>query len=53
MHFGGSLAEVPGLGDMGCVAMTAFALNLIVTVVPALVLNAREGLQRPRRRRPR
>jgi SSS family solute:Na+ symporter len=30
-HFGGSLAEIPGLGDLGYVAMTAFALNLVVT----------------------
>ena len=28
-HFGGSLAEIPGLGDMGYIAMTAFALNLV------------------------
>ncbi|GGF44512.1 permease [Marmoricola endophyticus] len=39
-HFGGSLAEIPGLGDMGYIAMTAFALNLVVTVVLSLVLNA-------------
>ena len=24
-HFGGSLGEIPGLGDMGYIAMTAFA----------------------------
>ena len=39
-HFGGSLAEIPGLGDMGYIAMTAFALNLVVTVGASLVLNA-------------
>lgn len=39
-HFGGSLAEIPGLGDMGYIAMTAFALNLVVTVLLTLVLNA-------------
>ncbi|MCW2822301.1 MAG: sodium:solute symporter, partial [Marmoricola sp.] len=39
-HFGGSLAEIPGLGDMGYVAMTAFVLNLVVTVVLSLALNA-------------
>jgi len=38
-HFGGSLAEIPGLGDMGYIAMTAFAINLIVAVVLSLVLN--------------
>ncbi|MCD4524866.1 sodium:solute symporter [Nocardioides sp. cx-173] len=39
-HFGGSLGEIPGLGEMGYIAMTAFALNLIVTVVLTLALNA-------------
>ena len=39
-HFGGSLAEIPGLGDMGYIAVTAFALNLVVTVGLTVVLNA-------------
>ena len=39
-HFGGSLAEIPGLGDMGYIALTAFALNLLVAVVLSAVLNA-------------
>jgi len=39
-HFGGSLAEIPGLGDMGYIALTAFALNLLVAVVVSAVLNA-------------
>ncbi len=39
-HFGGSLAEIPGLGDMGYVAMTAFLLNLVVAVVLSVALNA-------------
>jgi SSS family solute:Na+ symporter len=39
-HFGGSLAEIPGFGDMGYVAMTAFAINLVVTVVLTVALNA-------------
>ena len=39
-HFGGSLAEIPGLGEMGYIAMTAFALNLLVAVVLSLALNA-------------
>ncbi len=39
-HFGGSLAEIPGFGDMGYVAMTAFALNLVVTLVLSAALNA-------------
>jgi solute:Na+ symporter, SSS family len=39
-HFGGSLGEIPGLGDMGYIAMTAFALNLLVAIVLTLILNA-------------
>lgn len=39
-HFGGSLAAIPGLGEMGYIAMTAFALNLAVTVVLTVVLRA-------------
>ena len=39
-HFGGSLAEIPGLGEMGYIAMTAFALNILVAVVLTLALNA-------------
>ncbi|MFL6109643.1 MAG: monocarboxylate uptake permease MctP [Marmoricola sp.] len=39
-HFGGSLAEIPGLGDMGYIALTAFVLNLVVSVLLTLVLGA-------------
>jgi solute:Na+ symporter, SSS family len=39
-HFGGSLAEIPGLGDLGYIAMTAFALNLLVAIVLTVALNA-------------
>jgi SSS family solute:Na+ symporter len=39
-HFGGSLAAIPGLGDMGYVALTAFAINLVIAVVLSLILNA-------------
>ncbi len=39
-HFGGSLAAIPGLGDMGYVALTAFAINLVIAIVLTLVLNA-------------
>jgi SSS family solute:Na+ symporter len=39
-HFGGSLAEIPGIGDMGYIAMTAFVLNVVVAVVLTLVFNA-------------
>ncbi len=39
-HFGGSLADIPGLGEMGYIAMTAFVLNLVETVVLTAILNA-------------
>ncbi len=39
-HFGGSLAEVPGFGQMGYIAMTAFAINVVIAVVLSAVLNA-------------
>lgn len=39
-HFGGSLAEIPGPGDLGHVAMTAFALNLVISIVLSFALNA-------------
>jgi SSS family solute:Na+ symporter len=38
-HFGGSLALIPALGEMGYIAMTAFVLNLVVTVVLTVILN--------------
>jgi SSS family solute:Na+ symporter len=38
-HFGGSLAEVPGLGDMGYIALTAFVLNVVVAAALTVVLN--------------
>ena len=39
-HFGGSLAAIPGLGDMGYIALTAFAINLAIAVVLSAILNA-------------
>jgi SSS family solute:Na+ symporter len=39
-HFGGSLAPIPTVGDLGYIALTAFVLNLLVTVVVSVVLNA-------------
>ncbi|WP_107705327.1 monocarboxylate uptake permease MctP [Nocardioides allogilvus] len=39
-HFGGSLALIPGIEQMGYIAMTAFVLNLVVTIVVTAVLNA-------------
>ena len=31
---------IPGLGEMGYIAMTAFAINLVLAVVLVAVLNA-------------
>ena len=39
-HFGGSLALMPGIEQMGYIAMTAFVLNLVVAVVLSAILNA-------------
>jgi SSS family solute:Na+ symporter len=39
-HFGGSLALMPGIEQMGYIAMTAFCLNLVVAVVLSAILNA-------------
>ncbi|MDN5765922.1 MAG: sodium:solute symporter [Humibacillus sp.] len=39
-HFGGSLAEIPGLGELGYIALTAFVFNLIVTVVFTVIFRA-------------
>ncbi len=38
-HFGGSLADIPSLGEMGYIALTAFVLNVVVAAVLTLVLN--------------
>jgi SSS family solute:Na+ symporter len=39
-HFGGSLYNIPALGEMGYIAMTAFVLNVVVAVVLTVVLTA-------------
>ncbi|MFJ9696491.1 monocarboxylate uptake permease MctP [Kitasatospora sp. NPDC101183] len=39
-HFGGNAAEIPGIGQLGYIGLTAFALNLIVSVALTLVLRA-------------
>ena len=31
---------IPGLGELGYIAMTAFVLNLVITVVLSAILNA-------------
>ncbi|MDO0936198.1 sodium:solute symporter family protein [Streptomyces sp. DG2A-72] len=39
-HFGGSSKEIPGIGEIGYIGLTAFILNLVVTVVLTFVLKA-------------
>ena len=39
-HFGGSLAMIPGLQDLGYIAMTAFVLNVVVAAAFTVLLNA-------------
>lgn len=39
-HFGGSSAEIPGVGEIGYIGLTAFVLNIVVAVVLTLVLRA-------------
>ncbi|MEU3841845.1 monocarboxylate uptake permease MctP [Streptomyces sp. NPDC028635] len=39
-HFGGSAKEIPGIGEIGYIGLTAFVLNVLVTVVLTLVLKA-------------
>ena len=39
-HFGGSLASIPVIGQMGYIALTAFVINLIVAAILTFVFNA-------------
>jgi SSS family solute:Na+ symporter len=39
-HFGGSSKEIPGIGEIGYIGLTAFVLNVIVTVVLTFALKA-------------
>ncbi len=39
-HFGGSLREIPVIGELGYIAMAAFAINLLISVLLTLVFNA-------------
>ena len=39
-HFGGSAAAIPGIGQPGYIGLTAFVLNVAVTMVLTLVLKA-------------
>ncbi len=38
-HFGGSLLDIPVIGKLGYIAVTAFALNILIAVVLSAVLN--------------
>jgi SSS family solute:Na+ symporter len=39
-HFGGSSANIPGIGQVGYIGLTAFVLNAAVAVVLTLILRA-------------
>ncbi|KGN39459.1 monocarboxylate uptake permease MctP [Knoellia subterranea] len=39
-HFGGSLANIPGIAQMGYIALTAFVINLVVAAIISVALNA-------------
>jgi SSS family solute:Na+ symporter len=39
-HFGGSLGMMPGIGEMGYIAITAFAINVVLAVVLSAIFNA-------------
>ncbi|MFJ9849768.1 monocarboxylate uptake permease MctP [Streptomyces sp. NPDC101150] len=39
-HFGGSSAEIPGIGEIGYIGLTAFVLNVVVSVVGTFALKA-------------
>jgi SSS family solute:Na+ symporter len=39
-HFGGSLSPVEGWGQLGYIALTAFALNVVVAAVLSLIMRA-------------
>ncbi len=48
-HFGGSAKEIPGIGEIGYIGLTAFVINVVVTVVLTFVmraLKAPEGVDR-------
>jgi len=39
-HFGGSADEIPGIGEIGYIGLTAFVINVLVTVALTFVLRA-------------
>jgi SSS family solute:Na+ symporter len=46
-HFGGSVASIDGLGQMGYIALTAFALNVIVAAVLTVIFRAAKAPTSP------
>jgi solute:Na+ symporter, SSS family len=46
-HFGGSVASIEGLGEMGYIALTAFALNVIVAAVLTVAFRAAKAPTSP------
>ena len=52
-HFGGSAKEIPGIGEIGYIGLTAFVLNVVVTVVLTFVLKALKAPRASTRRPPR
>ncbi|MEV7771533.1 monocarboxylate uptake permease MctP [Kitasatospora sp. NPDC086791] len=51
-HFGGNAAEIPGIGELGYIGLTAFALNLVVAVALTLLLRAVKAPEGPDETRP-
>ncbi|WP_210439035.1 monocarboxylate uptake permease MctP [Nocardioides xinjiangensis] len=39
-HFGGSTALIPGIGELGYIAVTAFVINVVVAAVVSAILHA-------------
>ncbi|MEZ7003913.1 monocarboxylate uptake permease MctP [Streptomyces sp. AD55] len=39
-HFGGSAKEIPGIGEIGYIGLTAFVLNVLVTLVATVLFKA-------------
>ncbi|MFD4564540.1 monocarboxylate uptake permease MctP [Streptomyces sp. NPDC058467] len=39
-HFGGSSKEIPGIGEIGYIGLTAFVINVVVTVLLTFILKA-------------
>jgi SSS family solute:Na+ symporter len=44
-HFAGSLSIIPGIGQMGYIALTAFGINALIAAIATVILAA-AGVQR-------